>query len=84
MLIFPKLALVMKISSCLIICYTFYLTHKYVLEHFRSIELFSQMVLGIYNYDRQQYFKWVQGRFNPTTRKLLGRHQSQILGLLGE
>jgi hypothetical protein len=41
------------------------------------------MVLGIYNYDRQQYFKWVQGQLNPTTGKLLGRHQFEILGLLG-
>jgi hypothetical protein len=73
----------MKINSCLIMCYTFYLKHKYVVEHCRSIELFSQMVLGIYIYYRQQYFKWVQGWLNPTTSKLLGRHQSQILGLLG-
>jgi hypothetical protein len=41
------------------------------------------MVLGIYNYDIQQYFKWVQGQLNPTTSKLFGRHQYQILGLLG-
>jgi hypothetical protein len=41
------------------------------------------MVLGIYNYDRQQYFKWVQCWLNPTTNKLLGRHQFEIFGLLG-
>jgi hypothetical protein len=54
-----------------------------VVQHCINIKLFSQMVLGIYNYDIQQYFKWVQGGLNPTTSKLLGRHQSQILGLLG-
>jgi hypothetical protein len=64
-------------------CYTFCLTHKYVVKHCGRIELFSQMVLGIYNYDRQQYFKWVQCWLNPTTNKLLGRHQFEILGLLG-
>jgi hypothetical protein len=52
-------------------CYTFYLTHKYVVEHCRSIEKNFKMVLGIYNYDRQQYFKWVQGRLKPTTKNYL-------------
>jgi hypothetical protein len=41
------------------------------------------VLLGIYNCDRKQHFKWVQGWLNPTTSKLLGRHQYQILGLLG-
>jgi hypothetical protein len=61
-------------------CYTFCLTHKYVVKHCGRIELFSQMVLGIYNYDRQQYFKWVQGRLNPTTSNYLVDINPKFLG----